>query len=579
MTNQKEKPLIINNWQTAIADSPAMGFGMIKNAVVDVQAGTVGPAFAPTVKSPVSSTSVFTWSHGANLGTITGTFAALTTGTAVTLTTTGALPTGLATNTTYFIIKFSATQFSLASTLGNALSNTPIAVTTDDGSGTNTMITVDPGQFNSIVDGYILGSGDLFTFMADSNGRVWFVDNNGFFGLLLQSVTVANGSGHGIALFTNSDASKTYLFVYKNAKIDVCDVSTQAFRQDPIGNSAWTATWQALKSNQLGNLSSHQAFLGTNNIIYGCDNNWINSIQEVNGQVFDPGNVATYTYQNAALTLLSGTKAQCLEQLGSNLMIGDLNTARIYPWDRSSSNPGLPVLVPEVGIYGMKNIGNWLYILGGTRGNVYKTYGFLVTLAKKVPEYITTSNSTTQITWGGISSKNGNLLFGLGAPTAANSGVYMMTPDGRLTIEATALAGSQTPTVINSPKNEFFMFGYNGGFEAISSSRWANFGAVVQSELYEVGNKTDKAKFSQLELQLEQAGAAGAHIRIKYRTDTRASFVDFSPAISYTTDGTATSFNTDIGLENLENIQIQMEMDGTAVGPDMLLVREVRLFQ
>lgn len=585
MTKQEQqKPLIVNNWQTAIGDSPAVGFGMFKNVALDVQSGCMAPQWAPAILSPVSSTSTFTANGSTSVCTITGTFVALTVGVAVQFTTSGTLPAGLSLNTNYFITAVSGSTFKVASTLGNALNTTTVNIT-DAGIGTHTMNTVDPGTFNSIVsgqcsEGSTLGNGTYVTFAADSNGRVWFVESGSFY-LLLQANSVSNGSGHGLALFTNSDLSKTYLFVGKNAKIDVCDVTTQAFRRDPIGNSAWTATWQAFKTNALGNLISHQMFLSTNNVVYICDAGQIASIQEVNGQVFAPGTSATYTYQQSALTLLSGTMTYCIEQLNANLLIGDLNTARIYPWDRTSSNPGTPIVVPEIGIYGMKNIGNWVYILAGTRGNIYKTYGFLASLAKKVPEYLTGTTSGSNMSWGGITAKNGNLIFGLGdANNSGNSGVYSLTPDGLLTIENTPAGGAQRPIVIGGIQGEQYVFGYVGGFENIqaNTARWGNYGAVMQSMMYTVGNKTAKAKYSQVELQLEQAGTAGNHVRLRYRTDQKQSFQDFSPVASYTLDGVATSFNTDVGLINIENIQVQAEFDGTQNGSGMTLIREVRLF-
>ncbi len=68
----------------------------------------------------------------------TATAHGLTTGAKVTLTTTGTLPAGLATATTYYIIVISATTFKLSTSQANALAGTAIDIT-DAGTGTHTV--------------------------------------------------------------------------------------------------------------------------------------------------------------------------------------------------------------------------------------------------------------------------------------------------------------------------------------------------------------------------------------------------------------------------------------------------------
>ena len=74
----------------------------------DASIGVLGSVFTVTIASPgVLSTSLN-----------------LTNGTALTLTTTGALPTGLTVGTIYYVVSASGTQFSLAATYGGAAINT-----------------------------------------------------------------------------------------------------------------------------------------------------------------------------------------------------------------------------------------------------------------------------------------------------------------------------------------------------------------------------------------------------------------------------------------------------------------------
>lgn len=87
-----------------------------------------------TVSTPANKT--WTVVSGNN---ITITAHGFTTGLACTLTTGGALPTGLATSTTYYIIKVDANTIAFASSLVNATAGTKITLS-DAGSGTSTVV-------------------------------------------------------------------------------------------------------------------------------------------------------------------------------------------------------------------------------------------------------------------------------------------------------------------------------------------------------------------------------------------------------------------------------------------------------
>lgn len=111
---------------------------------VIAQSGTLPPlaSLAFQCNVTVTTPSNVTW-VGANVNqnptnTITITAHGLLTGTAVTLTTTGGLPTGLSTSTTYYIITVDANTVSFASSLANAKAGTAIHLTSA-GTGTGTV--------------------------------------------------------------------------------------------------------------------------------------------------------------------------------------------------------------------------------------------------------------------------------------------------------------------------------------------------------------------------------------------------------------------------------------------------------
>ena len=263
-----------------------------------------------------------------------------------------------------------------------------------------------------------------------------------------------------------------------------------------------------------------------------------------------------------------------LEQQGINLLAAGSTWNKIYPWDRISDSFGIPIDVPENIVSRLQNIGGIIYILAGTKGNIYTTQGTYAKHFVKIPDYLVNNSGTLQsgiVTWGGIAQLNGSLLVGLSGQTSGNNGVYLIYPDGRIVQDNIPSTGSALVTAIYA-ENDFYKIGYSGGADYSSTSRLAAYESVIHSALYKVGNKTQKATYSTLEVQVAKPATSG-HMRIKYRTDESTAFADFpGGAVVCTADSTSTSFEFDIGLIDLENLQIQVEMDG------LFELIEMRLF-
>ncbi len=550
------QPLFINQFDQAIADSPHKGFGLMRNVDIEAFPGAVRAQKALSSLF-VSFNRTFTAENGADLMTLTGGATDVpTTGTAVTVSTTSALPDPLVAGTTYFIVKISSSTFKLATTIASAEAPNVINLT-DDGTGTQTVTVLSAGKINNAYRDPKTG----VRFFHDDNGRVWYRDSLTTFIRLLFGNTLTASSGKGIVSFTNSDSTKTYLFVFRNASIDVCNITDETARE--LGSSSWTNGWQSLATNS--NESRH-AILGQDNIVYYCNDRDIGSIRENNFQVFAPGTAATYTFNTSALNLPGGEIANWLEEQRKNLMIAGDSSNKIYPWDRESNTFNLPIDVPENRVFKIKNIGGLIYILAGLTGNIYITQGSFATHFKKLPlELIDNNRSelTSIVAWGGIAQINGSLIFGVEARTSANSGLYRLYPDGRLVIDRILSTGAGNPTAIINPYDEGngYYIGYNGGIDEPTNVEYSALEAVIQSALFRVATKTEKGAYSIVEAQLTEPSSTG-NIRIKYRMNTSSSFADFpGGAVSFAADGTNTSFKQDIGLIDIENIQVQAEID------------------
>lgn len=574
MTDQQQ-PLIIKDWQNAVANSPHLGHALMRNVDIESFPGAVKVSKKPRTFFPSGNTRTFTADAATDICTASGSIEAnnLYDGMAVYFTSTGTLPAGLSLNTVYFLIQVSATTFKVASSYKNAVGSaagTAINIT-DAGTGTHTIRPIVIGTIRIIIRDPASG----YYYQIDSNGRVWFIPAGATAYLLLNAAiespsgALTNASGMGMVLFRTSDGNHTYLLTYRNAVIDVLEVTGNT----AIEALSWSNAWQSLNSGS-GVSNSHESIVGQDNIIYFCDARFVGSIQEKPGSVFDPANAATYTYNNQALDFPQGEIAQCFEELGTNLLTGGNTYNKIYPWDRVSDSFQLPLAVPEYGIKRMKNIGSTVYILAGTNGNIYSTQGTFVKFVRQVPVYITNNEFTitsNPVAWGGIGAVNGNLLFGLAGLTTGSSGIYIMYPDGRIVQDNTPSIGS-TNVVGLYATNTFYLMGYAGGSDNFDQAvLYSNFESILHSALYRVGNKVSFATYSRLEIQIAKPAATG-HIRIKYRRDESSAFADFATAVSATCNGSDTSFSFDIGLTDIENLQLQAEMDGLAE------LMEVRLY-
>lgn len=545
--------LIINDWQKGIADSPFLGFGNMKMVDIELFPGSVKCQKKPTTlfHTPISTT--FTANAGTDVCTLTsGTIP--DTGVAVTLSSTGTLPGGLATSTTYFIIKLTSSTYQLATNLQNANLGTAINIT-DAGTGTHTVTTINPGTIRHIVKDQRTDT----LFMQDSNGRVWYPGGATY--TLLNGNTITNAAGNGLIIYSTANTlagSATYLLAFRNAAIDIVNIYSTANRENP----SWSNSWQSLNSGA-GSGNSHHVIQGQDQILYFCDDKYVGSIKENLGYTFDPSSGSSFTFNNQALDFPAYEVAQCLEELGNYLLIGGKNSNKIYPWDRLSSSYSLPIDVPERQILRMKNSGGVVYILAGTNGNIYTTQGSYVSFFKKIPAHIYNNTGTIQsnpVTWGGMALRNGALLIGVGGLTSGSSGLYLLFPDGRLTMDNIPVSGSANVTAIYC-ETDYYTIGYSAGAASISdaSSRYNDGTSVIETEFYSIGLKTQPVSFATCEIQL--ASPTSGSVEILYRRDRTSSFTSYT---TFTLDGSTLSFESDVGaIENIENIQFQIKLSGS----------------
>ena len=271
------QPLIINNWQEGIADSPHLGVGLLRNVDIEAFPGAVKVQKSPATLFHTALSATFTAVAATDVCTLgSGTVAAADVGMAVYLTTTGTLPAGLTTATKYYVIYGgTSTTFKLASTISNAEAGTAVDIT-GTGTGTHTVTTINPGIINHIIRDPKID----VRFFHDSNGRVWYVAGSGTRCRLISfnntidtgASAITNASGKGIVTFTSGDGLKTYLIAFRNALVDIVEVTTTALREAPTWINSWDFGGDAGSDTALytavGSSNSHHAIVGQDNIIY-----------------------------------------------------------------------------------------------------------------------------------------------------------------------------------------------------------------------------------------------------------------------------------------------------------------------
>ncbi len=317
----------------------------------------------------------------------------------------------------------------------------------DPYSGLGKTLTADLATPGEISSGYTLtlnalGAGTLNTpihramktvngvatlyFILDSASQVWSSSTyNGTFSFLSTSnaTTGATATNQGLAYWIPPSGGSGWLFKFRNGSVDYL----------AAGAGTWQTGWKPIYAS-----TNHYAISAQDGAVYFCNGPGIGSILEVEGQVFDPTNAATYTFTaldsanptttSNALTIPSYDSAQSLAEQGTNLLIGGSLNA-IYPWDRLSTSFAYPILIGDTFIDRMVTVNTNVYIFpGGTtsRGRIYVTNGSQANLYYKIPDFIS-GIQDPYFVWGDAMFHRNNLIFGF---FMKNNSSGFVTADG-----------------------------------------------------------------------------------------------------------------------------------------------------
>lgn len=406
-------------------------------------------------------------------------------------------------------------------------------------------------------------------FALDSNGSVY---NSTDSGATWAELSDRGGTGQGLAIW------KDYLFVAETTTIDV---------YGPLsGGAGWTDNWKTIDTDS----DWHPMLVSKNDSkLYGGAGRFVFSIEENSGQTFAPGTAGTYTFTQQALDLPSPFKIKCVEELGNNLMLGtwqgtnvyDIRSAVIFPWDRSSVSFGQPIDMAEYGVHALFNAGNYLIVLAGIEGTVFKSDGVNAYPIARLPQNL---SGGKYLEWypGAICSFKNKIFVGVGngGSTAIDGiGVYSIQQTGKgniLNLEhlvSTLSDGTSNPCKISAllpVSRDTLLTGWRDnatyGIDLSSSTSYAytiDYSGYFDSPIYVVGSIKGKRTFESIEFQLGKSLATGEGIQFSYRTNLTDSFTTVG-TYTFSNLGAIISHFAPASIPLCETLQIRVALLGTS---------------
>jgi hypothetical protein len=309
----------------------------------------------------------------------------------------------------------------------------------------------------------------------------------------------------------------------------------------------------------------------------------------------------TYAYNENILPLPNNDQANCLGELGSNLMIGGVDNY-IYPWDRVSKNFNTPIFLSETVISRLVTINTTMYIFCGFKGRIFVTNGANATPFYKMPEYLA-NTTNSYIIWTDAAFNRNQLYFGF--KVTKNDGTAIETMGGLWAIDVDA-AVPVAPRYQNQlsygtyagyvgaihiyrkfgyqtlPANDGYglFIGWNNGstlngIDKGISTPYLGSQSYIDCDPLPLGSFLIKKTLESVEFKLAVPLVAGELVELYYRLNINDNYV-----IMPITQGGQTGDISGIAYNNFQDaqwIQIRVVLTSTATNPSFVRLREIRL--
>lgn len=608
----ENRDLVIRGFENGIGISPESGLGDMRNCDIISIPGECAVSFgtqASTILQASITGAVFTASGPSILVLTWAGGTTLPNGTAVTVANSGgALPTGLSGTTAYYVVNATSTTFELATQYNGS----PISYT-DAGSGTNTFTCVTMAKPKYSTSAFLVHAGTLspiyIYMLQDGNGRVWVYYNstwvyaNNFKGN--EGAAGSTELGNGIAIWEN------YCFSFRQEQISSAPITytddNTAFDMTKFSaTSNWHYTQQLTNQEGDENIDdtwpttgyaagvSHEALVGkTDGVLYFCNINGLGSLSLVAGKTFDPSDSTTYTLNTQAVAFPTYEIAQCIGQLGTNIVAGGLQNV-VYNWDRVSIGY-LPIFLAENGVYKIVGANTNAFLFAGQRGRIYVTSGYYAEYYTKLPDHLS-GTIDPYYTWGGAVYSRNQIYFGAqatnNAGTAINQYGGLWAIDLDLGQKSLRLVNqmsygdysgivSTILTLLGPTTSDGFglLMGWYttvGGVDKGLSTPYTGGQAYVDSDLIPVGTFLKPFTGSQVEWKTSAPLVSGESIALYYRTNITDAYT-LIPRTNTDSLVGAVSDNLKVNFEKAQWLQLRAVLTSTATNPSYCRLTELRI--
>lgn len=323
--------------------------------------------------------------------------------------------------------------------------------------------------------------------------------------------------------------------------------------------------------------------------LYFCQGSYVGAFQATPFQTVAKGNMKTFTYNCAALGLPKTDGSIWLTEMRNQLLIAGFE--KIYPWDRVSAQWSNPIPVFE-NISKMTNILNTVYILAGTKGNIYFSNGYNAELLTKIPDYIS-GVIDPQWSFGGIMEHRNQLYFQAIATNSATGsnifgGAFKLDINKSVVTLDSQFSGGLLPTGLSTTggilinNNSLTPLAYDNYYSAYSAttsaidyndtSLWTSGECLIETDIIPIGTAVQPVTYSSAEFKLAQPLASGDSISLY----ARKSLSDSYTLIGTTSTAVLSDFYDGLSFEEWQWIQFKVIM---STGGSSTTSSRVRLYE
>lgn len=512
-------------------------------------------------------------------------------GRALTVSSSGTLPAGLAAETVYFAATDNGgTVFKLATSIKNAQDGTYVDIT-DTGTGVHTVTFLVP---KALVGWCYNSYGNIIA--QDTDNRIW--DFGSKYPILIPGNTRTGVSGDAAGIINY----KGYTLVFRSNAIDALLDKSDWISDVPT----WTNSFDTINISNGGKAKPFYSLNDDTIYFYNGDttrrNFKIGLLEENAGQTFDPASGATFAMVEDAVTIPFEdyeSNPTAINEINEWLIIGTGGN-KIYFWDKKSPSFTKYIEIKDSYVVDIQNVDNTAYCITLT-GKIFTTNGTTASFLTKIPDHLTPfnpdniSNIITQVTTTAIlrekiligmsidglgaypNSKRKNYIFELNTNTGILSKYGIMSWGEETTTSITDVSKINLIMVVNGLGNQIMLSTsvgpvgnvahriecnvakrdfYTGSPRLIG---YNNYEPYIITGVISYGEDYAKKTLRELQISFMRALTTGQGVKISYRKDDNSAWT-LLKTVDYTTYGAIKDIKIPAPITDIIDIQFKINL-------------------